>query len=333
MKGQKHITFFAKLPDKEALNIIGFYKEDVSILKSYFPNLKIATKWREINFLKTDVIFVWWWTYATYPLVIGKLLGKKIIITGTFNYDKNKERKKGYFSRPKWQQQLIKLNVLLANKNLFVSSREFNDLKKDWKLRNAVYSPHVVDCNKYSYSNQRDSNTLLTICQLSKKNLIRKKIYMILDALESLNNDLKLIIAGRKDDGYNDLVSYIDSKKLNNRVIIKLNIPEEEKIELLKKCTIYLQPSEYEGFGLAIAEAMSCGSSVISSNVGEVPNVLGNTGVLLNKNTASELVKEIESLIKNKEHRILLGNLASEKITNEFSLERRRVDIINSINS
>lgn len=67
MKGQKHITFFAKLPDKEALNIIGFYKEDVSILKSYFPNLKIATKWREINFLKTDVIFVWWWTYATYP--------------------------------------------------------------------------------------------------------------------------------------------------------------------------------------------------------------------------------------------------------------------------
>ena len=79
------ICFFCKIQDREKLFLIEFYNQDISILRKIDPNLKIATKYSEIDW-NVDVIFVWWWTYAFFPVFISKALRKKLVITGTFNY-------------------------------------------------------------------------------------------------------------------------------------------------------------------------------------------------------------------------------------------------------
>lgn len=119
------ICFFCKIQDREKLFLIEFYNQDISILRKIDPNLKIATKYSEIDW-NVDVIFVWWWTYAFFPVFISKALRKKLVITGTFNY-RCPMAFSDYFRRPWWQRILIKYSIKYANVNILVS---FNDKKR-----------------------------------------------------------------------------------------------------------------------------------------------------------------------------------------------------------
>lgn len=189
------ISFFTKVKNKEILDVVGFYKEDIETLKMIDSDMEICTSRKDINFFKSDVLFIWWWIYAFIPVLIARLLGKKVIITGTFNYDKNIERKKGFLHRPKWQQILIKFATKFASYNSLVSEREYEELTNDWDLKNTVYCPYLVDTDKYSFSKNRNIKTLITICQLSKNNIKRKKIFELIGAFSALDkNGYKLIL-------------------------------------------------------------------------------------------------------------------------------------------
>jgi glycosyltransferase involved in cell wall biosynthesis len=56
-------------------------------------------------------------------------------------------------------------------------------------------------------------------------------------------------------------------------------------------------PSIYEGFGLPPLEAMSCGVPVIASNVSSLPEVVGDSGLLVNPHDIDDIAKAIETMI------------------------------------
>jgi glycosyltransferase involved in cell wall biosynthesis len=61
----------------------------------------------------------------------------------------------------------------------------------------------------------------------------------------------------------------------------------------------YLHTSEYEGFGLPVLEAMSCGVPVIASNKASIPEVVDDCGLLLDFDTLNyrDTIGELYSLI------------------------------------
>lgn len=142
------ICFFCRISDKSKLFLVEFYNQDINILKKIDSNLTIATKYSEIDW-SADVIFVWWWTYAFFPVFVSKLLGKRLIITGTFNY-KCPMAASDYYRRPLLERLLIKYSIKYANKNILVSKNEYEQIYKDWNLKNMIYSPHCIDTIKYS---------------------------------------------------------------------------------------------------------------------------------------------------------------------------------------
>ena len=73
-------------------------------------------------------------------------------------------------------------------------------------------------------------------------------------------------------NGFNDLLNFINENKLNDRINSRRSFAS--KIELFQSSLLYVQPSYFEGFGLAIAEALASGCAVIACDVGEVKNVL-----------------------------------------------------------
>lgn len=56
-------------------------------------------------------------------------------------------------------------------------------------------------------------------------------------------------------------------------------------------------PSIYEGFGLPPLEAMACGVPVIASNVSSLPEVVGDTGLLVEPHDIDSITKAIETMI------------------------------------
>ena len=58
-------------------------------------------------------------------------------------------------------------------------------------------------------------------------------------------------------------------------------IPEEEMPLWYNAATLFVYPSEYEGFGLPPLEAMACGTPVVSSTASSLPEVVGDAGILV----------------------------------------------------
>ena len=332
----KKICFFVNIKKKSLLETISFYKQDIDILNDLAYEVKIAIKLSDIDW-SCDIIFIWWWTWAFFPVFISKLLRKKTVITGTFNF-KCPNAESDYFRRPWHERLLIYYSVKNTNMNIFVSEKEMLLVREFWSLKNCVYSPHIVPTDKYFpiEGNLRKENMLLSICNLTKSSLRRKCLFEMIDTVKILIKkgiDIYYYIAGHEDVGYVILKEYIQSEKLEKNVLLLGEIDETKKISLMRECTIYFQLSKYEGFGLAIAEAMACGAPVITSDVGEVSNVVGNSGILCKNYNIEEIAEKIESLLKKRIERENLSKRARAQILEKFQYSRRLNDFENILSN
>jgi alpha-1,3-rhamnosyl/mannosyltransferase len=59
-------------------------------------------------------------------------------------------------------------------------------------------------------------------------------------------------------------------------------VPEPELWAMYRNAAALVYPSRYEGFGLPLLEAMSCGTPVIASRAASMPEVVGDAGILVN---------------------------------------------------
>lgn len=74
-------------------------------------------------------------------------------------------------------------------------------------------------------------------------------------------------------------------------------LPREHLATVIAGATTLIYPSIYEGFGLPPLEAMACGVPVITSNVSSIPEVVGDTGLMLDPQDVDGFVKGMEALL------------------------------------
>ena len=101
---------------------------------------------------------------------------------------------------------------------------------------------------------------------------------------------------------------------------------------LLSGGDLFVAPSRHESFGLAIAEAMATGIPVIATNTGGIPELLADTGYIIEKESVFALQQAIELIITKKN---LEGNYRSlraiARINEQFSIEKTMEQTINTI--
>ncbi len=90
--------------------------------------------------------------------------------------------------------------------------------------------------------------------------------------------------------------------------------------ELLAGADIYVQPSRWEGFGIAALEAMATGLPVVASNVPGLREVVGDAGVLFEPGSDSELRDRLDHLMSSSSARHDLGSRARVR-AHHFSVD------------
>ena len=73
----------------------------------------------------------------------------------------------------------------------------------------------------------------------------------------------------------------------------------EDLVALMNLATVFVFPSWYEGFGLPLVEAMSCGAPVIASSRGSIPEVLGGAGLLFDLERPDGLARHLRAVLES----------------------------------
>ncbi len=164
-----------------------------------------------------------------------------------------------------------------------------------------------------------DTNYLLYIGALDP----RKGIMDIVEAFENIQKryDVKLVLAGGLWKLYEDKINEIKSKPFADKIIFTGYVSDEEKRALMSSAEMFLFPSEYEGFGIPILEAMACGCPVITTNSSSIPEVCGDAAIMVDVNNAEQLKDSIEDLLDDKEKRIGMAERGLRRCK-EFSWEK-----------
>lgn len=96
----------------------------------------------------------------------------------------------------------------------------------------------------------------------------------------------------------------------------------DELVRLHNIADVFVFPSFIEGFGLPALEAMSCGSPVVASGAGSIPEIVGDGGLIVsNPNDAEHFSRQIASLLEQPELRSRLSARALKRAAT-FSWER-----------
>ncbi len=98
-------------------------------------------------------------------------------------------------------------------------------------------------------------------------------------------------------------------------------VPAEQLPLLYSAATIFCFPSLYEGFGLPVLEAMSCGAPVICSNSSSLPEVAGGAAMLIDPHEADDLAAAVSALLGDAERRRELSQAALARAAH-FSWQR-----------
>lgn len=319
------IVFFCH-DQKSNLEAFEYYKQDIEALTFLKHQIIICTKYSEIPY-DFDAMFIWWWTYALWPVLLCRMLKKPSLITGTYNFRfPNEFKGRDYFRRPFWQRLLIRSATRLCSLNLFVSNLELGACSKFFNLKNGRFYPHIINDDYLKGPSQNRKKSILNLAWSGKDNLIRKGIPDILHAVRLLKDEgikVNLYLAGLEGNGIEYLIEKIENLKISDEVTYLGKVSREEKIRLLRTCEIYIQPSHFEGFGVAIAEAMGCGACVIICDVGAVREVVGDCGFYVSPGEPEELAKAIKNILFDDDMRHKFQISACKRANDHFSFDKK----------
>jgi starch synthase len=169
----------------------------------------------------------------------------------------------------------------------------------------------------------------------------QKGLPHLLDAAEHLMEGTQLVLlAGAADTPEigREVAEHVERLKAGGRLRV-FWIPEvlarRKVVQILSHATVFVCPSIYEPFGLVNVEAMACGTPVVASSVGGIPEIVveAETGLLVEfrsggdaigspvdpEGFARDLAERINSLLADPAKARQMGQAARKRVETEFA--------------
>jgi glycosyltransferase involved in cell wall biosynthesis len=157
-----------------------------------------------------------------------------------------------------------------------------------------------------------------------------KNLATLVEAYASLvrrkaGHEVKLVLVGdfQRDvfySSYTELKRKVEALGVSEKVIFTGFVSDPQLLHFYNAATLLVLPSFDEGFGLPVLEAMACGTPVVASRAGALPEVVGEAGLLFDPYAPEELRDRLERMLEDASLRQEMGRkgLARAK---EFSWE------------
>jgi len=125
----------------------------------------------------------------------------------------------------------------------------------------------------------------------------------------------------------NDLREVLKSIEGDEQFVPLGFVEDSDLVEIYNLASVLLMPSIYEGFGLPVLEAMSCGCPVICSRGGSLAEVGGEAVVYADEKDADNIASSIEKVTSSKSLQLDLSNRGMDQAS-KFSTKKMITDTI-----
>lgn len=210
----------------------------------------------------------------------------------------------------------INTNVSVEATKTFINKKAFNS--------KAITIYNGINLEKFKYIKDMKSRNNEIIKLLAVGRLVQQKDYSnLLYALSILrkieNKEFKLFIVGEGDQ--ENIIKQL-IKNLSLEDCVELLGRRNDIPELMSSADIFVLSSLFEGFGLVVAEAMSCGTFVVATDCGGVKEVMGGNGFLVPPKDSDALAKALQDAIHMSEVELHINNTnALNHIRHNFDLQ------------
>lgn len=190
---------------------------------------------------------------------------------------------------------------------------------------NAQYTPHVAPSDRnYQRGYGLASPYILFLATLEP----RKNIESVIEAYDTYraagNAAPRLVIAGGEGWKSERIRATASAAAHRGDIAFLGYVHEKHKPALYRGASALVFPSFYEGFGLPVLEAMACGTPVVTSFAGSLPEVGGNAAIYVDPFNVSDLVSAFTQLFHPTKGEALRRLLSERGIarSREFTWEK-----------
>ena len=153
----------------------------------------------------------------------------------------------------------------------------------------------------------------------------QKGVPVLLRAAAHLDPDVQLVLCAGAPDTPElgaEVAGLVEELRKTRSGVIWLSgmLSKREVIQLLSHSTLFACPSVYEPLGIVNLEAMACGTAVVASKVGGIPEVVadGDTGLLVPPDDPEALAESITVLTRDPDRAKAMGAAGRERASTLF---------------
>jgi glycosyltransferase involved in cell wall biosynthesis len=188
-----------------------------------------------------------------------------------------------------------------AHAVIALSTAEKKYMLGNFKLnREPVVIPNGIDSRIYSFVHpnhrqRKDRWTILYVGQL----IGLKRVDVLIDALAQLPTNVELLLASHNPKLEDELKAQSRKLGVSDRVVFLGAKHPSELAGLYQRADVFVLPSSSEALPSVVSEAMFCGTPVVATAVGGVPEQLGRFGITVRPGDSSALAAALSTVFRN----------------------------------
>ncbi len=245
----------------------------------------------ETVYLVGDTLFL--------PALISKIFNKNIITALLSSSVQINEAVNDSFHRE--IKLVAELNYKLSDLIIIYSKSLINEWSLDkYKDKTHIIQEHFLDFDRFKITKKYEEREKIVgyLGRLSYEKGIMELIQAI-PAIKDRIEDVSFLIGGT-GPLEDEIVSELEQNNLTKQVQLTGWIPDSDFVDTLNQLKLLVIPSETEGLPYIILESMACGTPVLATNVGSIPDLIndGDNGFIMEDNSVESISMNISRVLE-----------------------------------